>query len=227
MNTNSGQVLPLFWAARRYNFLMHYIHTKTRTSSRGAAAVVALGAVLVVLILVGLGLTFKRWEGQPPRVMFDRDFNALGHSPRLNLTVEDPETGLRHVTIRLKQKDQDVVLADESFARSAAAKSKSYDIGKLIADKYKPDRGPATLSVEADDYALRNFAAGNRTDLHKDFAFHLQPPRLEVLSAQHYINQGGSECVVYRVLDEAESSGVQVGPNFFPFFASSDDGTAY
>ncbi len=195
---------------------MQYIHTKTRTSSRGAAGLAVLGVTLVVLILVGFGLTFKRWEGRPPRVMFDRDFNALGHSPGLNLTVEDPETGLRHVTIRLKQKDQDVVLADESFDRSAAAKSKSYDVGKLIADKYKPDSGPATLSVEADDFALRNFGRGNRADLRKDFAFHLQPPRLEVLSAQHYINQGGSECVVYRVSGEAESSGVQVGPNFFP-----------
>jgi murein DD-endopeptidase MepM/ murein hydrolase activator NlpD len=195
---------------------MHYIHTKTRTSSRGAAGLAVLGVVVVLLILIGLGLTYRRWEGQPPRVMFDHDFNALGHSPSLNVTVEDPETGLKHVTIRLKQKDQDVVLADESFARSAAAKSKSYDVGKLIADKYKPDSGPATLSVEADDYSLRNFLRGNRADLHKDFAFHLQPPRLEVLSGQHYINQGGSECVVYRVSDEAESSGVQVGPNFFP-----------
>ena len=196
---------------------MHYIHTKTRTSSRGAAAgLVVLGIVFILLILVGIGLTYKRWEGQPPRVMFDHDFNAMGHSPRLNLTVEDPGTGLRHVTIRLKQQAQNVVLADESFDRSAAAKSKSYDVGKLIADKYKPDSGPATLSVEADDYSLRNFLRGNRADLHKDFAFHLQPPRLEVLSGQHYINQGGSECVVYRVSDEAESSGVQVGPNFFP-----------
>jgi len=174
-----------------------------------------VGVVLILLILVGFGLTYKRWEGQAPRIMFDRNFQALGHSPRLNLTVEDPETGLRDVTLRLRQQAQDVVLADESCNRSAA-KSKSYDVRKWIADKYKPDSGPATLSVEADDYAFRNFARGNRSDLHKDFAFHLQPPRLEVLSGQHYINQGGSECVVYRVSDDAESSGVQVGEHFFP-----------
>ena len=83
-----------------------------------------LGVVLILLILVGFGLTYKRWEGQAPRIMFDHNFQALGHSPRLNLTVEDPETGLRHVTIRLRQQAQDVVLADESFDRSAA-KSKS------------------------------------------------------------------------------------------------------
>jgi murein DD-endopeptidase MepM/ murein hydrolase activator NlpD len=41
---------------------------------------------------------------------------------------------------------------------------------------------------------------------------------LEVFSGQHYINQGGSECVVYRVSDDAVSSGVQAGPHFFPGF---------
>jgi murein DD-endopeptidase MepM/ murein hydrolase activator NlpD len=201
---------------------MEMMDGKTR-SSRGAAAVAALGGFVVLVILVLLMLTYKRWEGEPPRVMFDHDFNALGRSPSLKLTVEDPETGLRHVAIRVKQKDQEVVLAEETFDRASAAKAKSYDVGKLIADKYKPDAGPATLSIEAEDQALRGLLKGNRTDLHKDFAFHLQPPRVEVLSGQHYINQGGSECVVYRVSEEAESSGVQVGDHFFPGYPVQGD----
>jgi len=49
------------------------------------------------------------------------------------------------------------------------------------------------------------------------------PPRLEVLSSQHYINQGGSECVVYRVSPDAEVSGVQAGPNFFPGYPAGSD----
>ena len=183
----------------------------------------ALGGFIVLMLLITFVLTFNRWEGQAPRVMFDRDFNSLGRSPSLHLTVEDPETGLRHVTIRLKQKDQDVVLADDSFDRSSAGKSKTYDVGKLIAEKFKVEAGPATLNVAANDYAVRNFLKGNRTDVAKDFAFHVQPPRLEVISAQHYINQGGSECVVYRVSDDADVSGVQVGPHFFPGYPVEGD----
>src|SRR5439155_2216669 len=49
----------------------------------------------------------------------------------------------------------------------------------------------------------------------------IKPPQLEVLSGQHYINQGGSEFVVYRVSDDAEVSGVQVGPHFFPGFPAN------
>jgi murein DD-endopeptidase MepM/ murein hydrolase activator NlpD len=181
--------------------------------------------VLVVLVLVGamatFAATFKRWEGQAPQAMFDRDVTSLGRSPSLGLKIEDPATGLKNVTIRLKQKDQEVVLVDESFDRAAPEKSKSYDVGQLIKEKYKVQDGPATLSVSVSDHALRNFLGGNRTDVTKDFTFDSQPPRVEVLDGQHYINQGGSECVVYRVSEDAQVSGVQVGPYFFPSYPAN------
>src|SRR5882672_11027841 len=144
---------------------MQMKHGKTRNSTRGGAAVAALGGFIVLVLLIAFALTYKRWEGQPPRVMFDHDFTSLGRSPSLNLTVEDSETGLRHVSIRLKQKDQDIVLADESFDRKQPENSKIYDVGKLLGEKYKAQGGPATLTVTADDYALRNFLKGNRTEL--------------------------------------------------------------
>ena len=195
---------------------MRQIYSKTRNSRRGGAAATALGGFIVLVLLTTFALTVKRWEGQAPRVTFDREFKAMGRSPTLNLKVEDPESGLRHVSIRLKQKDQEVLLADDSFDRAGAEKSKTYDIGKLIAAKFRSESGPASLNVVAVDYALRNFLKGNRTDVTKDFAFQVQPPRLEVLSGQHYINQGGLESIIYRVSDDAQASGVQVGPHFFP-----------
>lgn len=181
-----------------------------------------IGGVLVVLIVVILlaffGATYKRWEGSGPEVAFDRDFKALGRDAGLKLTVHDSGTGLKHVTIRLKQKDQEVVLADESFDQSGSDVPKTWDVGKLITQKSKVQEGPASLSVNASDHAFRHFFRGNRNDITKDFQFDLNPPQLEVLSGQHYINQGGSECVVYRVSDDVEVSGVEVGPHFFPGF---------
>jgi len=185
--------------------------------------VAAIGGFIVLVLLATLALTFKRWEGQPPRIAFDREFNALGRSPNLNLVVQDPETGLRHVTIRLSQNDQEILLVDESFDRAGAEKSRAYDVGKLIGEKYKVQAGPASLDVVAEDYALRRFLRGNRSDVTKAFVFHVEPPRLEVISGQHYINQGGSECVVYRVSDDAEISGVQVGMKFFPGYPAAGD----
>src|SRR5262249_44212175 len=77
-------------------------------------------------------------------------------------------------------------------------------------------QGQAVLVVEASDHAYRNLMKGNHAELTKTFEFDALPPQVEVLSSQHYINQGGSECVVYRVSDDAVTSGGQVGPSFFP-----------
>jgi murein DD-endopeptidase MepM/ murein hydrolase activator NlpD len=173
----------------------------------------ALIGFILVLILITVGVTYKRWEGEAPAVAFNRDFKALGRTPDVGITVGDAGAGLKHVTIRLKQKDQEVVLADDALNKETA---KTYDVGKLISEKYQVQDGPASLNVSATDYALRNFGRGNQSTVTKDFIFQVTAPKLEILGGLHYINQGGSECVAYRVSPGAEVSGVQVGAHFFP-----------
>lgn len=180
-----------------------------------------LGALVVIILIAGLallGLTYGRWEGQPPQIAFDREFKAFGKSPALALTVKDEGAGLKQVTITLKQKGQDAVLVEEALAKTE--KSKSYDLGKLFATKGTQE-GPAILTVSVTDHAIRNFMKGNQAEVTREFEFDLRPPTVEVLSTQHYINQGGSECVVYRVSDDTVASGVQVGPYFFPGYPTN------
>src|SRR5712691_12198133 len=111
-----------------------------------------LGSVLLVLILVALlaffGFTYKRWEGASPTVAFDHDFKALGRNAPLKITVKDAGTGLKHVTIRLKQKDKETVLADDSLD---SLPSRTYDVGQLISEKFKAEEGAAALNITASD----------------------------------------------------------------------------
>jgi murein DD-endopeptidase MepM/ murein hydrolase activator NlpD len=185
-----------------------------------------IAGLLMAALVVTAALTYKRWEGVAPQVGFDRDFKTLGRNPKFHITVQDPGTGLKHVAIHLKQKDQDIVLADEDLNR---APSKTYDAGPLILEKYKVQEGPAVLTVTVTDHALRNMFRGNQTEIAKNVEFHIYPPKLEVLEGQHYINQGGSESVVYRVSESAETSGVQVGNHFFPGYPvnGSDKGLRF
>jgi murein DD-endopeptidase MepM/ murein hydrolase activator NlpD len=171
--------------------------------------------LILALVIAFFGFTHKRWEGSAPNVAFDHEPKALGRNASLKLTVQDVGTGLKHVTIRFKQKDKDALLVDDSLDSSP---SQTYDLMQLMSQKSKIEEGPAELSVTAVDHSLRNFLRGNRSDVTRDFKFDLSPPQLEVLSGQHYINQGGSECVVYRVSDDVEESGVEVGSHFFPGF---------
>ena len=181
------------------------------------------GILIIVTIVIVIGLvawTYRRWEGQPPEVKFDRDVNALGKDPALSVSISDTGSGLDRVTIRLKQGETEVALVDETLSQ---APSQTYDVGKLITEKSKVAEGPATLTVTAVDHGLLRFFRGNRTEIARDFKFDITPPVLEVFSGQHYINQGGSECVVYRVSDDVEVSGVQAGPHFFPGFPLKSD----
>jgi murein DD-endopeptidase MepM/ murein hydrolase activator NlpD len=175
----------------------------------------ALILVLMAIVFALAGVTFRRWESAPPEVAFSREFRSLGRNASVGIIVRDSETGLKHVTIRIKQKDQDVLLADDALKNEHEAR---YDVSSLISAKYVAQEGPASLTVSASDDSLRHFLRGNQTSVTKDFVFNLNPPKLEVLEGQHYINQGGSECVVYRVSENAERSGVRVGSHEFPGF---------
>jgi murein DD-endopeptidase MepM/ murein hydrolase activator NlpD len=174
-----------------------------------------LVGLILVIVAASVGLTWNRWEGQPPEIAFDRDFASLGREPALTLTVQDQGTGLKQVVVRLN----DVVLVEESL--DGSEKSKTYDIGRLAIEKKALKEGAATIVASASDQSLRNFLGGNTTELRKDFTYDTIPPRLEVLSSQHYINQGGAECVVYRVGEDVKVSGVQAGPNFFPGYPAN------
>ena len=197
-------------------------HTKPALSSKTLIVRLGVAATLALVVVVALG--YPRLESREPRVLFDREFEALGRTPALALTVEDPASGLKKVRVVLAQDDGEVVLVEESFDgpgalalwRTGTEKSRTYDIGMLITEKYQVQDGPARLSVSAADYALRGFGGGNQTEMTREFVFDIYPPRLEALSGLHYINQGGSECALYRVSDDAEASGIQVGPHFFP-----------
>ncbi|HEU0007234.1 MAG TPA: M23 family metallopeptidase [Terriglobia bacterium] len=205
--------------------------TQSANTSRGIGALPVLLILFVVMLIVSFTVSFKRWEGQPPTIRFDREFKSLGRKPPLSVQIEDAGNGLSKIAVSLKQKDQLVPLVEESypgpsvvtFWRTGDKKSATIDLGKLISEKYKVQDGPASLVISASDHSWRGFFGGNQTQQQRDFIFDIYPPRLEVLSSQHYINQGGSECVVYRVSPDAEVSGVQAGPNFFPGYPAGSD----
>jgi murein DD-endopeptidase MepM/ murein hydrolase activator NlpD len=60
-----------------------------------------------------------------------------------------------------------------------------------------------------------------QTTAERDVDVRLNPPIVSVVSTFHYINQGGSELVVYRVSPSDASSGVRVGDQEYPGYPAS------
>jgi murein DD-endopeptidase MepM/ murein hydrolase activator NlpD len=213
----------------------YYRSDKSNQTSKGfygeRKSRIRLLPILIIFVflafIVLIVMSWARWEGKPPEVRLNKDFKTLGRKPEISITVQDSGSGLKNFSVKLVQKNQVVPLVDEPYAgptwekfwKKGDRQTKTFPVGDLISAKYKIQDGPATLQISAGDYSLRHFFHGNSVELQKDFVFDLYPPRLEVLSGQHYINQGGSECVLYRVSPDAVVSGVQAGPNFFPGYA--------
>jgi hypothetical protein len=105
---------------------------------------------------------------------------------------------------------------DEAFAGSDAVVSRDYAVGAMIREHANPQQGAAVVRVDARAGGLWGFVPEGAVSATREFSVDLYPPELQVMSGLVYINQGGSESVVYRVSDDAVSSGVQVGPHFFP-----------
>ena len=143
------------------------------------------------------------------------------------LKIEDKETGLRKISVKLKLKAQTISLVNEHYSGPSLLSlqeqgnqiSKTFNVGQLITKKYLIREGPARLEISAKDHSFRQFFGGNEMVLHQKFTFDIHPPRLEALSKQHYIHQGGAECILYKVSEDAVSSGVRVGPDFFPGYS--------
>ena len=89
-----------------------------------------------------------------------------------------------------------------------------------IGRKDIPDlkEGRAGLHIIAVNDSWGRFFRGGRSELRLDLPVRFAPPQIEVLTAQHYVNQGGCEMVLFRVSAGTVESGVQAGNYFFPSF---------
>lgn len=186
-------------------------------------------ALLFLLFLVFLSLAFYfRFEMRPPLIEAVKAPNLIGRLARFEFKISDHQTGLREVGLIIEQSGKRFELAREVFPAPSArtlwrrgeATEKKLEFDADIQELGLKE-GPARLLLLASDHSFYNFFKGNEAKLEKNLRIDLTPPRIQVLSREHYINQGGSEALLYSVSPDAESSGVRVslpGSNSRPLF---------
>src|ERR1051325_8313212 len=81
----------------------------------GSTRLVVLLIVVLLLFVTLIILSWSRWESNSPIVRLNRNFKALGRNPSLAVTIQDPETGIKNISVILRQKDQTVSLVDEHY----------------------------------------------------------------------------------------------------------------
>lgn len=182
------------------------------------------------VLLPGGWYLFTRLEGDPPEVQVSPDVTALGNAQELTVTVSDPGRGVRKLRVVLSAGGQDRTLYEANFEGSvlkgtgrqkeAAARFSVEPKALGLAD------GDGRLRIEATDYSWRRWWNGNLAEIDRTVRIDTQAPRVSVLTTSHYINQGGSGLVAFRVSEPCETVGVTVGDHFYPaatgFFETAD-----
>jgi hypothetical protein len=178
------------------------------------------------LLLLASGLTFTALgafrAGPSPRVEIRPERSGIGRSTAVKFIASEGRRGVSRVTAELVQGALVVSLADRSeatppgwslFRKGQTELVVDAKVGK--AEQPAITEGKATLRLTAWP-APAWLRKGIPSTAEIELPVRLTPPAIEVLSSAHYVTQGGSEAVRYRVGASSGRDGVDVGGQFFP-----------
>jgi hypothetical protein len=171
-----------------------------------------------------------RWgDSTAPEISLEQPFEQVGPTTPLVLRIQDSETGLRDISVRVIHNLETFILDEQSFPSDgwlSLSGGKEHAFTLNVIPYANPDlprrQGQAQLIVTARDYSWRNWFEGNGQRLEKEFTPQFTPPRLELLSPPSTIVQGGTGVVRYRVVPEVSVHGVKIGTAFFPGYPAPD-----
>jgi hypothetical protein len=194
-------------------------------SSRG----IGKGLVFIVIVLLGfLGLTvWKVTRRSGPVITMRTQPKGIGQSTPVEIDIRDAKHSIKSVAMVLHQGNRsfDVALAGGPTPGAETRSWKFWARGESLAayngrvgrrEIPELQEGRATLRISATNDSWGNFFRGGRSEIVLDLPVRFTPPQIQVLSFPHYVNQGGSELVVFRVSPGTAESGVKVGDQFFP-----------
>ncbi len=172
---------------------------------------------LIVVLLVALLVVGGLWlSGARPEVQLATPLKAMGAATSVRVRVSG-KNGIRWFRARVEQGDRSFVAVEQSserprwrfWARRQPVQEFQFTAGRKATPGLQD--GPARLVLEAKSDDWR----GATTTATVDLMVRSEPPPLAVDTAQHYINQGGSELVVFQTSPDVADAGVRIGPYQF------------
>ncbi len=175
-----------------------------------------------VLLLAAAGAAcgyFFLTDSVKPTIALVPDSAVAAPKREFTLTLRDAGSGLKKAKVTVAQGDKQVTLLDQSYTAPVKDAVETFTL-----EPAGLQDGPFTLTVTATDRSLANFGSGNTVTLQKQLTIDTTPPRVEVLSLAHNVRQGGAGAVAFKVNEDVEKAGVQVGDHFYPAF-KQENGT--
>jgi murein DD-endopeptidase MepM/ murein hydrolase activator NlpD len=169
--------------------------------------------ILLLVVVVATGGFFLLRDSQAPNLILTPDSGPISARRPPILTLEDEGAGLKNVLVTITQGDKTVELLRSEFPRGTASQLLDLSLKDI-----KLNNGPLSVQVTAADQAL----LANSISQSFSFDYDSRPPVVSVLTRAHNVNQSGAGLVLYKVSEEVERSGVQIGELFFPGYLQDE-----
>ena len=199
-----------------------------------SASGVGAGLVFFLFILAAIlgSVLWKVTSHQGPTIDLPKPPKGLGRKTELVVNARDVKHNLKTLAVEVVQDGQ--VIHQSTMVISArphrwwkfwssgpvSATAWNVLVGREVIPELK--EGRATVRITALNDSWGRFFRGGRSEMALDLPVRFAPPQIEVMTTQHYINQGGCDMAVFRVSAGTAESGVQVGGDFFPSFPMKD-----
>lgn len=179
-----------------------------------------LAVILILLVGVAAGWAAATWDSSPPEVAWIDPPRIVGPKTEIHVEVRDQGRGLKSLRLLLRQQGRDLVVHEESIDEAGFLWTDGTLERRLVlrpsdmAPREDLEEGSFTLETQVQDHASLGLWSRETVE-QETFRLDRTPPRIDVLSNQHYIRQGGSAAVRYRVSEPVDSSGIQVGDRIY------------
>lgn len=191
-----------------------------RSENRFAAFIrrlVVLGLAVLAAILI---LALVRVGGSP-RIELTAGSSAIGRRTNVRVAVHENGRGLSNVKAELVQGQTVTPLGEGAFkprpfwafwGPRTSRTELNLEVGRDTVKSLTAGEAIVRVTAARADTWLRHPAPAT-TELR--LPVRLTPPALQLASSKHYVAQGGSEAVVYKVGETSVRDGVRVGAWFF------------
>ncbi len=185
---------------------------------------------LSLIVVIGFIVyeMFFFFEGNTPEIKITNLPESIGEKYNFSCAVNEKETGLKKISIKIRQHEKDFPLFEKAYQRKSWRKgSDIYDENINIPLSIKEaglKDGNATLLIKAWDFAWKNNGNGNLNEINQKISIDLMPPRISPNSKPLYLWQAGSGLISFEVSEPIKSGSVKSGDSLFALYPNPQKG---
>ena len=183
--------------------------------------------LFLVLGLFGLAMftalgTISLRAGDQPKIQIESNLPAIGMETDISIKVSESKRGVEMVRVYLVQNKREVQLGEVQgtvlppyavWSKSEEEVTLSYKIGRRAMPEIREGKASIVVYAQPASTWLNQPAAATQV---LTLPVRLKPPRIDLMSRDHFVTQGGAGAVRYRVGKTATRHGVTAGKWFFP-----------